>query len=154
MRAGRTLSSWAWATARRRSPPPWVRWIFKRYRNDYGILLAHDYLHPKKGIYGGGKTLYSEVTAKCENIRLILCGHYRGTWYREDFFDDDGDSVPERRVQTMLCNYQTYKKNGGQIRILTFDPAEEQIHTYTFSTVTGHRMQDDYFKNERFTISY
>lgn len=132
----------------------WVREIFARYPNDYGILLAHEYLHAKKGIYGNGEILYDEVVSKCENLRLVLCGHFRGTWYRTDEFDDDGDGTLDRTVQTMLMNYQGRKKLGGQLRLMTFDPAAREITVKTLSALTFRNMRDDYFKSSVFTIPY
>lgn len=131
----------------------WIRDTCKRYPDRYGILLVHGFLHGRGDYVDAlGECIHYRILAKCRNIRMCLCGHFRGTAYRTYEYDDTFDGKPDRTVHTMLCNYQNFKVNGGQLRTLQFDPASGDLTVDTFSALTGQPMRDKTFKASRFVI--
>ncbi len=112
----------------------WASSVLSAYPNHVAILLFHSYLHPRLGLYEEGPMLYSALVAPHQNVRLVLCGHFRGDAFRIDTFDDDSDGQTDRTVYTMMQNFQHYNPDG-QIRLLTFDPLARSITVDTFSTV-------------------
>ena len=131
----------------------WVREVFGRYPDRYGILMLHGYLHGKGTFVDDGAwIMYYRVVSQCKNIFMTLSAHYRGTAYRAFDIDDNYDGVPDRKVHSFLCNYQNYMRLGGQIRLMRFDPADGSLTVETFSALTGHPMRDDTMKASVFTI--
>ena len=130
----------------------WARETLQSYPDRVAILLFHDYLHPRYGLYYTGQFLYHRVVARCPNVKLVLCGHYRGTSFRTDEFDDSGDGVPDRTVHTMLFNFQGYKRYNAQMRLLTFHPEDRSITVNTFNTMIDRTYKDDTLKQNPFTI--
>ncbi|MEG1524515.1 MAG: metallophosphoesterase [Clostridia bacterium] len=125
----------------------WVRDVFAKFPDHYGILMMHGYIHPPDNeLYENGPFMYENVVSKCPNLYMTLSGHFRGSAYRLYSFDDDGDGAATREVHTIMCNYQGYEYNGGQIRLLIFDPADRSLTVDTFSTLTGHPMRDETMK--------
>lgn len=136
-----------------REAAPWVRDVFNQYPNRHGILLLHDYLHPRGNqLMEFGPFTFERVVKRCKNVRLVLSGHYRGTAYREDYLDDYRDGTPNRVVRTMLCNYQGMAFGGGVVRLLRFDPGDGSITVTTFSAMTGHPLIDKAFKQSVFRL--
>lgn len=129
----------------------WLNEKLVAHRDRVAILLFHEYLHAEYGLREPGKTMLEQVIAVNPNVRLVLCGHFRGTAYREDVFED-GPGGSERVVHTMLCNYQHYTDNTGQIRLLRFDPEDRSITVTTFSALSGRQFRDEHFRSAVFTL--
>lgn len=129
---------------------PWLNALLEAHPDHTAILLQHSYLNAKRGIRGEGTRVRELVVAKNPNIRLVLCGHYRGTRFLADAFDDDGDGICERTVNTMLFNYQSYEGNGA-MRLLTFDPVTRSIQVDSF-TSSDRPLYDSTMKKNPFTI--
>lgn len=131
----------------------WVRDVCREYPDRYGVLLVHDFLHGTGDYVDAlGECVHYRILAKCKNIHLCLCGHFRGTAYRTYAYDDTYDGVPDRTVHTMLCNYQHFSNGGGQIRTLRFDPATGDLTVHTFSALNGQEMRDKTWKTSTFTL--
>ena len=79
------------------------------------------------------------------NVRLVLCGHICGTAFRSDDLDDNGDGVPDRRVNAMLYDYQDHVIDSGQVRVLTFDPASRGLTVLTYSPPLDRYFRDWFF---------
>jgi hypothetical protein len=130
----------------------WMNDVLNRYPDRVAILLFHGYINADGTFTNMGQQMFDQVVSKHPNVRLVLCGHVRGTGYRADDVDDTGDGKPDRRVNTMIYNYQHYDQNCGQLRVLTFDPVTRSIEVMTYSPVSDYFFRDDYFKAETFTL--
>ncbi|MEN6561991.1 MAG: metallophosphoesterase [Christensenella sp.] len=132
----------------------WMNDVLRQYPDDTAILLFHGYINADGTFTKVGQQMFDRVVAPNPNVRLVLCGHVRGTGYRSDDLDDTGDGAPDRRVNTMLCNYQHYDQNCGQLRVLTFDPVSRSIEVMTYSPYSDYLFEDDYFKASTFKLEH
>ncbi|MFC4993744.1 metallophosphoesterase [Rubritalea tangerina] len=128
-----------------------------KYRNHFGILLTHSYLHDdnqrdgvknrpgnphryptgKGGNTNDGADLWEKLVKDSPNINLVLNGHVEGkhVGYRMDV-KSNRDTVHQ-----MLFNSQGLgggmRENGnggdGWIRLLTFEPDRRTLSVRTFS---------------------
>jgi hypothetical protein len=111
----------------------WVNEICATYSDHYAIICMHTYFDAG-GYSSVGKKMFNNVVRRSPNIRLVLCGHARGTAYLPESLDDDGDGKPDRTVQQMMMNTQDDQENGtGFLRILRFDPQSDTIEVVTYS---------------------
>ena len=80
--------------------------------------------------------------AESPNVRLVLCGHYRGAVTRQQTYTDaDGTT---RTVPYLMYNYQEDEEKGlGYLRILTFDPVARTIDVRTYSPYQNDDNYDD-----------
>ncbi len=129
---------------------PWLRNVLWRYRDRIAIFICHGYFLPKYGIYEEGVSIRNKIIAFCPNVRLILCGHYRGTAYRQDVFLD-GLGEPYT-VNALMLNFQGYFHHNAQMRLLTFDPVARSIYVETFNAMSGRTYRDDTLKVKEFTL--
>lgn len=130
----------------------WMNGVLQEHPDDVAILLFHGYIKKDGSFTKVGKLMYEQVVTPNPNVRLVLCGHISGTGFRYDELDDTGDGVPDRGVNTMLYNYQEYYDNCGQIRLLTFDPAQRNIRVMTYSPFKDRYYKDSYFDAAEFTL--
>lgn len=111
----------------------WINEICAAYPDHYGILCLHSYVDAG-GYSSVGKRLIEDVVKQSPNIRLVLCGHARGTAYRPEEIDDDGDGKIDRTVHQMMMNTQDDQDKGiGFLRILRLDPLNDTIEVVTYS---------------------
>ena len=113
----------------------WVNSVLDAYSNHVAILITHDYIKAGGPFTRSGKALFEAVVTQSENIRLVLCGHSRGSGFRMDEIDG-------RTVTTMMYNYQDYSANCGQMRTLVFNTSARTIQITTYSPYT-----DKYYKD-------
>lgn len=130
----------------------WMNTVLREHPNDVAILLFHGYINADGTFTKIGKQMFEQVVRPNPNVRLVLSGHVRGTGFRFDELDDSGDGIPDRRVNSMIYNYQHYGENCGQLRILTFDPLIRSIEVTTYSPYMDRYYKDDYFKRETFLL--
>lgn len=130
----------------------WMNHVLETHRDYVAILLFHSYIHDDGKYIDVGERMFEQVVKPNPNVRLVLCGHLRGTGARFEDLDDTGDGVPDRRVAAMLYNYQDAGNNCGQIRLLTFDPIARSIHVLTYSPYTQRYYEDGYFKTTEFDL--
>lgn len=131
----------------------WINGVLRAHPDHIAILLVHSYLNSKDRLSYQGDEVRDLIIAKNPNIRLVLAGHIRGSGYRMEEFDDDGDGTMDRTVHAMLYNYQEYPRYGcGQLRILTFDTTTRNIHVTTYSPYTDRYYSDRHFKAKEFDL--
>lgn len=90
----------------------WASSVFDAYPQRVGIIVSHSVLESDGTFTGPGSRLHKNVVAKCPNVRLVLCGHYRESQQKLDYYDDDGDNIPDRYVNTLMFNFQEDKEHG------------------------------------------
>ncbi len=83
---------------------------------------------------------------------MILCGHLKGSALRTEWYDDDGDGIPDRDVNILQFNFQDKYKDAGQLRILSFDPLSSSVTVTTYSPVTGRYYRDGTTHQTSFTL--
>lgn len=108
--------------------------VLNQYSGHTALIVTHSALESDGSWTGPGSRLSGSVVAVCPNVRLVLCGHYRGSVRREDYYDDDGDGEGERKVVTMMYNFQGDREKGlGYLRLVSFDPEFRSISIRTYS---------------------
>ncbi len=113
----------------------WINMICGQYPDHYAALCLHSYMD-LGGYTSTGRYLIGSVIRKSPNIRLVVCGHARGTAYLPTEIDDNGDGIPDRTVHQMMVDTQDDPENGaGFLRILRFHPDEDTIEVVTYSPV-------------------
>ena len=111
----------------------WINDVCAAHPDCWAMLCLHGYLH-LGGLSSTGSYYIGPVIGACPNIRMVICGHERGTAYRLDTFDDDGDGTNERSVHQLLFNLQEEGDAGaGYLRMLRFDPMADTIEVVTYS---------------------
>jgi hypothetical protein len=123
----------------------WLNQVLSQHSDYTAIIIAHDYLKSNGELSREGRELFESVITQSDNIRLVLCGHARGTSIRTDEIDG-------RTVTAMMYNYQAYSENCGQIRTLTFDPINRTIRVVTYSPYTDKFYKDSTTKSADFTL--
>ena len=112
----------------------WMNQIMAKYPDHVAIVVMHRGLQETGAYSREAKAIYKYAMPQNHNLRLILCGHQRGTLMRTDSFDDDGDGKAERSVTTMMFNYQDDRTKGlGFMRLLRFNPLDHSIEVLTYS---------------------
>ncbi|MDO4493751.1 MAG: metallophosphoesterase [Clostridia bacterium] len=116
----------------------WMREVLDAHPDHIGIVLAHSilsYNNRERSTYTReGRRLMEEVAAKCDNVRLMLCGHVPGTTRTREVYPK-GDGF--RTVDVLRYNYQDRKtpKYQGYLRILRFEPTAGSLESITYSPV-------------------
>ncbi len=117
----------------------WARGVLAAHPDHYGILIVHSYLTLKdsemnQGYTGGGAILRDGLVKAAPNLRMVLCGHTRGSASRPLFVDDDGDGQPEREVHQFMLDYQgDDPQTIGYLRTIRFDLMADSIELRTYS---------------------
>ena len=130
----------------------WIHTVLQAHAADTAILLVHSYIETDGSFSEHGEEIHDAIVKPNPNIRLVLSGHVRGSGFRTEEFDDNGDGVNDRRVQAMIYNYQHYDRNCGQLRVLTFNPEDHSIRVMTYSPFTQIYYRDEHFKTEEFVL--
>lgn len=124
----------------------WAKEVLQQHSDYTAILILHDYLKNDGELSRTGRAVFSEIVTPNDNIRLVLCGHARGTSFRTDEIDG-------RTVTAMMYNYQDYSDNCGQIRTLIFNTTERTLRVITYSPHTGKYYKDSTMRSADFTIA-
>lgn len=130
----------------------WMNEVLRAHPDYVAILLFHGYLQGSGRFTIPGKQMFEEVVKTNPNVRLVLCGHVNGVDVRYDELDDDGDGVSDRCVTAMMYNYQSAEQDCGQLRLLTFNPADRSMTVLTYSPFTKRMYRDYHFSSAEFTI--
>ncbi len=130
----------------------WIHSVLRAHPNHVAILLVHSFIAIDGTFTEHGEEIYNDIILPNPTIRLVLSGHVRGSGIRIDDLDDDGDGRPDRRVYSMIYNFQHYDLNCGQLRILTFDPETRSIRVETYSPFTHVDYRDEHFRKYEFTL--
>ncbi len=107
---------------------------FQKYPERVGVLCLHDYCDPEMALTNEGRRFYERVVSRADNLHLVLCGHKYGVNRKlETFLRPDGS---ERRVLTMLQNYQAAPGGGGgYMSLLCIREAEGVLDILNYSPV-------------------
>lgn len=125
----------------------WVSHVLSEHKSYTAILILHDNLGQAQKFGITGKWVFENITSKNPNVRLVLSGHVKGTNRRTDAIDDNGDGNPDRVVTQMTYDYQGYREDCGQLRVLQFNTKTHSIIVTTFSPVTNRYYKDYWFGN-------
>jgi predicted MPP superfamily phosphohydrolase len=127
---------------------PWVNSVLHQHGDHTAILLFHDYMQSNGRFSKNGKSMFEQVVVPNPNVRLVLCGHVCGVSSRIDPIDDDHDGAPDRTVAQMMYNYQHFKADCGQLRLMEFHLDDRSITVTTYSPFT-QRYYRDYMFGDR-----
>lgn len=130
----------------------WVNRVLRDHKEYTAILLFHDYMQDNGRFSINGKSMYKQIVEPNSNVRLVLCGHVLGVSSRIDSIDDDGDGETDRTVAQLMYNYQHFKTDCGQLRILEFNTEDRSITITTYSPVTD-RYYRDYMFGDNYTFN-
>ena len=130
----------------------WIDNVLDSYPDRVAILLVHSYINGDGSFAEHGEQIHDQIVKRHPNIRLVLSGHVRGSGIRIEDFDDNNDTAPDRRVNALVYNYQHFTINCGQLRVLTFFPADRSIRVVTYSPYTKIFYKDGHFKTEEFEL--
>ncbi len=125
----------------------WADGLLKADLTRRGIVVTHQPLASAgnpANFSNAGQAIYDALKDN-PNFFLMLGGHVSGEGRRQDTFDG-------HTVYTLLSDYQGRPNGGnGWLRIMEFQPANNQIQVYTYSPYLGEFETDD---NSQFTLSY
>ncbi len=115
-----------------------INWAEQQVKNnpDYAVfILTHNF--NAGGSFTGNATLRTQVIEKCDNIKLVFCGHIDGA----DLIRPYGD----REFYGVLQDYQgedTALTYGGQefMRMVQFDLENDLVYFNTYSPLTGETL--------------
>lgn len=109
--------------------------VLTAYPNRTAILAFHKYVHSNGQLEpANAQQIFDEVVVPNENVAMVLSGHYTGSKLLTSEIDDDGDGTPDRKVYQILFDYQGTSEGGaGYMKLLHFDPAQNQVHFKTYS---------------------
>lgn len=126
----------------------WARDIVASYPDAIVIFLTHVYMYDEpeiKDIYG--RYIYRNCTHHFDNNTLVLCGH---------FVVDDGTGLlidtteSDYQLTTIIYNRQDVTGEGW-IRLITFDPDNEEILVKSYSVINDTWDTD---ADMQYTIDY
>lgn len=125
----------------------WMKSVIEEYPDRAVIICTHTYFNTDLSLQEDGRLIREEIVEKYPNVYMVLGGHRYNVARVPEEFDDDGDGVPDRTVQQMICNYQAADSNGGSGYMMFFevDEALGEIRGYTYSPVKeDYAHFDDY----------
>ena len=99
----------------------WMNEVLEKYPDRKAILLLHDYMRADGTMRQWGQKMLDNVILPHENVRLVLCGHYDGTYIREDMHPAG------HTVKTVIWNQQEDYRYFGEIKYLAVDTEKEEI---------------------------
>lgn len=112
----------------------WMNDVLARYPERVAIVNLHEFMLTTGGLGPIPQQIMDEVVATNPNVKMVLSGHYHDAFTRVDEFDDNGDGVADRKVHSMLFDYQGLPEGGqGFLRLLQFDNEGQQMRVRTFS---------------------
>jgi len=124
----------------------WANEVLEKHSDRRAILATHSYLldngrrvgncQDKSDGDNNGFDIWKKVIRQNTNIFLVLSGHIPGASRRSD--EADG-----RVVDQLLSDYQDMGNGGdGYLRIMTFQPKQDNIHVSTYSPALDAYMTD------------
>lgn len=95
-------------------------------RRDSRVSLTDIRMH-KDGT-NAGEDIYEKLVRKHKNVRMVLNGHYMGSYHMDL-------PIGDRIVHAIQADYENNRPLGGNgfLRIIQFVPSEEKIYNYTYS---------------------
>jgi hypothetical protein len=126
----------------------WLNSVLDAYSEYPAVILTHGYLESNGSLVSENASLEKNVISKHANVRLLLCGHSRGTCRTETVYEDG------RTFAAVMVNLQNEDrgKTAGYCMLVTFDPLTRAISFTSYSPV-----YDDYnyyydTRKETFTL--
>ena len=134
----------------------WADAVLAAYSSRRAIVITHAYLTTAGArasspyFLGSGGTsatnLWQSVLSQRCNVFMVLSGHEPG---ESRLTSTNACGQP---VHQLLQDYQNYSNGGdGWLRYYVFDPANNQIHAYTYSPVLDQYEAD---ASSQFTLGY
>ena len=115
-----------------RPPDGWLDWaktVLDAHPDHVAILLTHSFLTGEGELTREGRLLEREILAAFPSVRLVLCGHNRGSARWEKTYENG-----RRRVHALMYNFQDDEVRGlGYLRILMCNPLTRNIALTTYS---------------------
>lgn len=116
----------------------WMNEVLHQYSDRKAIICFHTYLRADYNndalIDYFGEMIQREVVAKNPNVFAVLNGHYHGSSYQTEYFDDDHDGIKERVVYQICTDYQSgFEGGSGYIKMLYFDLDNNKIYVNSYS---------------------
>jgi hypothetical protein len=117
----------------------WANDVLSRHPNHKAVLSTHSFIDDTRGEYRGTSCsdtsyIFNDLVKKHANLRLVLCGHQHsvdGEFYRVD------ENEAGLEVFQLVTDYQTRTDGGdGRLRMMTFDPSNDEIRVHTYSPYT------------------
>jgi hypothetical protein len=124
----------------------WADSILKAYSTKRAIVVNHYIINDGNpaSFSPVGKALYDGLKNN-PNLFLMLCGHWSTTGIRHDTFNGN-------TIYSVLSDYQGEPNGGnGWLRIMEFDPPNNQIHVSTYSPTLDQWWTD---ADNQFDIPY
>ncbi|MCP2031120.1 hypothetical protein L1277_001211 [Okibacterium sp. HSC-33S16] len=112
----------------------WMNEVLAAYPERIAIVNQHEFMLTTGGLGAMPQRIMDEVVATNPNVKMVFSGHYHDAFTRVDEFDDNGDGTPDRKVHSMLFDYQGLPEGGqGFLRLLHFDNESGQMMVRTYS---------------------
>lgn len=120
----------------------WIDTVMKQYEDVPTIVLTHEFLYNNGDpTPEGGDPLRRWILQEYPNVRLLLCGHFKGVKRWAKTYASD------RTVNAVMFNLQDMDDALGYVMFLTFDPITRSIAFESYSPY-----YDDYCFYEDETI--
>ena len=116
----------------------WMNAVLEKYSDRKAILCFHTYTNVKTStdtyLDYYGELIKKYVVAKNPNVFAVLNGHYHGSSYETEMFDDNGDGVKDRTVYQICTDYQSGFEGGSEyIKFLYFDIENDKVYMNSYS---------------------
>ncbi len=122
----------------------WMNEVLAAHPERIAIINQHEFMLTTGGLGAMPQRIMDEVVATNPNVKLVFSGHYHDAFTRVDEFDDDGDGIPDRTVNSMLFDYQGLPEGGqGFLRLLHFDNETGQMLVRTYSASLDQYNSDE-----------
>jgi len=109
------------------------------------IITTHAYLGPNGEYLPGAQDFFDELIYPNPQVFMLLCGHVSAEARRTSV------NIEGQEVYELLADYQQRPNGGdGWMRVMTFEPDEDQIEVYTYSPALDQYETD---ADSRFTLT-
>jgi hypothetical protein len=124
----------------------WANATIASYPGRRVIVTTHDYMNTDGTRTATGNNIWNKfVKPHADQVFLVLCGHMHGE-------NKKVDVVNGHIVYQLLADYQSRSNGGnGWLRILEFNPSDDEINVKTYSPYLGQYETD---ADSSFTLSY
>ncbi len=130
----------------------WMKSVIEQHPDRAVIICTHTYFDTNLSLLEDGRLIKEEIVEKYPNVYMVLGGHRYNVARVPEEFDDDGDGIPDRTVQQMICNYQAADSGGGSGYMMFFevDEAKGEIRGYTYSPLLDDYVHFDEEKHDKY----
>ncbi|QCT03368.1 metallophosphoesterase [Paenibacillus algicola] len=132
----------------------WMNKVVAQYPERKAILALHEYLLVSGNRAPIADEIFEKVVKPNPNVIATLSGHYHDAELNTEELDDNGDSIPDRKVYQMLADYQGAPEGGlGYIRLMQFDMTNNKLHMKTYSPyLDDYNMYDGIPGKDEFSL--